>query len=620
MLGPFKLNHRLLAAWLNSALAEDPDCHLVFVGQNDPGPYGRELVNTITASRAPDRIHITGWVSGSDFSGWLSTADVAVQLRTRSRGESSAAVLDCMNHGLPVIVNAHGASEELPADAVWRLEDTFEEADLIQALETLYREPGTRQRLGTAARAVITRHHTPEVCARKYARAIENAYYCRRYAPDFLVHRLAELEGLPREPDRLVCLASDLAANQPSPVPQRRLFIDVSATSRQDLKAGIDRVSRSIVLGLIQHPPAGWRAEPVFLDSADGVWHFRYARSYTLSLLGCPGSWTADDPVDMHPGDLLLCPDLTGDILVKAEKTGLYHHLRQTGVGLVFTLFDLLPVLRPDVFPAGADERFHEWLVRVCGVADQVVCISRSVAEELQDWYEADPAFACLPLPDIQWFHLGADLDASAPTTGLPPDAAARLELINTRTCFLMVGTLEPRKGHLQAIAAFDRLWKKGVDVTLVIVGKQGWTHLPPEQCPAILQIVSTLKEHPERDRRLFWLEGISDQYLEAVYSAADALIAASEAEGFGIPLIEAAQHGLPVLARDIPVFREVARDHAFYFHGTDPESLSDAVLHWLDLYRENRHPRSDAMPWLTWRQSCEKLMEIMARLMPAVS
>jgi len=616
MLGPFKLNHRLLSAWLNSGLADDPDCHLVFVGENDPGSYGRDLMNTIAASRAKDRIHVTGWASGPDFSAWLSTADVAVQLRTRSRGETSAAVLDCMNHGLPVIVNAHGANAELPAASVWRLEDLFDDADLTLALETLYRQPGTRQRLGHAARAVISCHHAPEICARQYARVLENVYHLQRYRPRFLVQRLAALDRPPRGPARLARLSLDIAANQPDPVPEKRLFIDVSATCRQDLKAGIDRVSRSIVLGLLLHPPSGWRAEPVFLDDADGLWHFRYARVYALSLLGCPDAWMADDPVEMRPGDLLLCPDLTGDILVKALNTGLYDRLRQTGVALVFTVFDLLPLLRPDMFPSGAKERFHEWLTGVCRVADQVVCISRSVANELHDRYATDPAFACLPLPDIGWFHLGADLDASAPTTGMPDTAAACIRKMQAGTCFLMVGTLEPRKGHMQTIAAFDRLWQAGQDVTLVIVGKQGWTHLPDDQRRTILQIVSTLTGHPEQNRRLFWLEGISDQYLEAVYKAADCLIAASEAEGFGLPLIEAAQHDLPVMARDIPVFREVAGDHAFYFDGTGPKVLADAVFQWLDLYRHSRHPRSDAMPWLTWRQSCEQMMHIMAPLL----
>ncbi|MDZ7598485.1 MAG: glycosyltransferase [Desulfobacterales bacterium] len=63
----------------------------------------------------------------------------------------------------------------------------------------------------------------------------------------------------------------------------------------------------------------------------------------------------------------------------------------------------------------------------------------------------------------------------------------------------------------------------------------------------------------------MFWLQGISDEYLEQVYACA-CLVAASLNEGFGLPLIEAARHRVPIIARDIPVFREVAADCAFIF------------------------------------------------------
>jgi glycosyltransferase involved in cell wall biosynthesis len=91
-------------------------------------------------------------------------------------------------------------------------------------------------------------------------------------------------------------------------------------------------------------------------------------------------------------------------------------------------------------------------------------------------------------------------------------------------------------------------------------------------------------------------------------------LIAASEGEGFGLPLIEAARHKLPIMARDIPVFREVAGEHAFYFAGERPEALAQAVKEWLTLYHKGKHPKSDAMPWLTWAQSAERLQEILLR------
>ena len=211
----------------------------------------------------------------------------------------------------------------------------------------------------------------------------------------------------------------------------------------------------------------------------------------------------------------------------------------------------------------------------------------------------------------VDWFHIGADIENSVPTQGLPDDSSLVLKLLSARPSFLMVGTIEPRKGCLQTIAAFEQLWDSGVDANLVIVGKEGWKDFPEELRRTIPEIVSRLRHHPELGRRLFWLEGISDEYLEMIYATCTCLIAASEGEGFGLPLIEAAQHKLPIIARDIPVFREVAGNHAFYFSGKEPTDLAGAVVRWLELYRSGKNPASDGMPWLTWRQSTERLLSI---------
>jgi glycosyltransferase involved in cell wall biosynthesis len=614
MLGPTKLNHCLVSAWLNSCLSRNPDCFLVFVGEKQQGTYCQDLEKTIRGSGAGARIWITGRVSPDDYAAWLGKAGLAVQLRTHSRGETSAAVLDCMNYGLPVIVNEHGANSELDSDAVWMLPDHFRQAELIAALDTLAQDPGRQERLGQRAAQTIAANHRPDTCAQACARAMETFYRRERSQPRHLVQALAAVASVSDDPGYLEDLACAIANNQPSPMAQKRVFIDVSATIRRDLKAGIDRVSRSLVLALIQDPPKGYRAEPVYLENETGSWHYRSAHRYIFGLMGCPPVWTRDSRVEMHPGDILFCPDLTGDILVAAEKTHLFDRIRQTGVTLVFTVFDLLPLQIPHRFPGGADKNFHCWLSAVCRIAHKVVCISKAVAQELSDWYETDPGFACLPMPAIDWFHLGADLASSFPTNGLPQNGRQVLDRINASLCFLMVGTLEPRKGHLQVLAAFDRLWAAGVDVHLVVVGRQGWTHLPESMRKTIPGIITALATHPEKDNRLFWLEGISDQFLEQVYDVSDCLIAASEAEGFGLPLIEAAQHGLPILARDIPVFREVAGDHAFYFQGNTPEDLADTIHTWLALHGQNRHPRSDAMPWLTWQQSCQHLVQCMTR------
>ncbi|MCI4412194.1 MAG: glycosyltransferase, partial [Thiotrichales bacterium] len=101
------------------------------------------------------------------------------------------------------------------------------------------------------------------------------------------------------------------------------------------------------------------------------------------------------------------------------------------------------------------------------------------------------------------------------------------------------------------------------------------------------------------------------DEYLEKVYAISTCLIATSEGEGFGLPLIEAAQKKLPIIARDIPVFREVAGEFAYYFkNDNDASVLADTISDWLDLYKNNEHPKSDDMPWLTWKESAEQLLK----------
>ena len=104
-------------------------------------------------------------------------------------------------------------------------------------------------------------------------------------------------------------------------------------------------------------------------------------------------------------------------------------------------------------------------------------------------------------------------------------------------------------------------------------------------------------------------MQSASDEYLEKIYASASCLIAASEAEGFGLPLIEAARHGLPIIARDIPVFREVAQDHALYFAGDEGAALAAAVQRWLTLAQQQKTPDSRKIQRQTWAQSAQQLL-----------
>ncbi|MBU2849777.1 glycosyltransferase family 4 protein [Acidithiobacillus ferrivorans] len=244
---------------------------------------------------------------------------------------------------------------------------------------------------------------------------------------------------------------------------------------------------------------------------------------------------------------------------------------------------------------------FSDWFTGVLTTADAIICDSRSVADEVLDWLRQHPEARQSPLP-IGYFHLGADLESSKPTEGTSQDEASMLAVLRERPTLLMVGTVEPRKGHAPALDALEMLWKEGTDINLVIVGKEGWrSH----------DLVRRLRRHPQRNKQLFWLEKASDALLMQLYAQSTALLAASFAEGFGLPLIEAAHYGLPVIARDIPVFHEVAGDFAFYFPNSDSAALADSLRHWLQLHAEGQAPRSADMPYLTWAQSTQQLLKV---------
>jgi glycosyltransferase involved in cell wall biosynthesis len=596
MLGPTKLNEELLEAFLDSPLADDPHCKLAFVGENDPHDYGAALLRKIAASRAYGRIKIVGYSDLATYRDYLSSADCAVQLRAATRGETSAAVLDCLLYGIPTIVNAHGANAELPDELLLKLPDAFAGADLAAALARLRDDAPLRTALAERGKAHIRAEHAPAHAARLYAQALEHFARHSRHGQYWeLVRQVAPL----CPPDELPLLASAIAFNR-APLPPRQLLVDVSAIIEADLKTGIQRVVRSILLALIADPPEGFRVEPVF--TTGGGRSYQYARRFGMDLVGERALTLEEAPVDLRPGDLFFGLDLFASGTTQNKQ--LLHTMHASGVGIYFVVFDLLPILRPEVFPFGTSQYFADYLRTVHAVSDGVLCISRAVADELIDWIDKEGLTRRAPLA-IGHFHLGADIKSSAPSTGLPPDADQVLAALAARPSFLTVGTVEPRKGHAQTLAAFELLWKRGVDANVVIVGKQGWM---------VDKLAERMASHPEKGRRLFWLAGVSDEMLLKLYGGASALLAPSEGEGFGLPLIEAAQHDIPIIARSLPVFREVAREHAYYFEGMQAADLADALVKWLQLRAQGQAPASTGMPWLTWNQSARQVQDVLLR------
>ncbi|MNO54356.1 D-inositol-3-phosphate glycosyltransferase [compost metagenome] len=596
--GKTKQNHRLLDAWeASSVLRGDKRCKLVYVGDTDDSPYAHELSERVRKYGKSGNVRISGWTDTNTYRLYLAAADVAVQLRTLSRGETSAAVLDCMNYAIATVINANGSMADIPGDVVRKIPDEFFDSELTAELEFLRLHPDERQALARRAQEFLHTVHDPAHCAEGYAQSIET--FCRKnaFGSRSLVSSLAQ--ALPPNPseDQLKELSRVLALDFPRRRPSRTLFLDVSVVARDDFKTGIQRVVRALTLALIDAPPEGFRVEPVYLSEDHGAWHYRYAHDYTLGLLNLARGWIGSNRIEAQPGDILLGLDLAGGYVIQADREGVYRDLQNRGVKVSFVVYDLIPVQLDNIYPPGFKEGHADWL-KVVAKADSAICISQAVAHDLAEWV-AENVPERTPHLDIQWFHLGADLDTSSPSSGLPENAQDLLQRLSSAPSFLMVGTVEPRKGHGQALDAFERLWSEGCHFNLVVVGKEGWM---------VDTLAARFRQHPELGNRLHWLEGISDEYLLKVYANSSCLLAPSLGEGFGLPLIEAAQHKLPILARDLPVFREVAGEHAFYFSGHSAKDLSDAIVAWLGLQRLGSHPKSVDMPWLTWQQATAQL------------
>ncbi|MDD3835252.1 MAG: glycosyltransferase family 1 protein [Sulfurimonas sp.] len=396
----------------------------------------------------------------------------------------------------------------------------------------------------------------------------------------------------------LLRVAHSLELNAPNNS-NPNLFIDISILRKQDFGTGIQRVVRAVISELYKNTPKDYNLNLVYLSHEDNYWAYYRASDYEHNFtqaLPQQGIY----PIEPKSRDIFLGLDLTSDIS-NAEHFGLFTQWRNRGVKLAFVVYDILPILCPQWWPQGGSLTHTNWLNTITKVSDKLISISNAVSDEVQIWVEEANIKRERPLQYAS-FNLGADIKNSMPSYGLTKDTTSLLKEMTLRPTFLIVGTIEPRKGHKQTLAAFEKLWAEGVDINLLIVAKEGWM---------MEDFVLKLKEHNEQNKRLFWLNGISDEYLEQIYTHSSCLIAPSEGEGFGLPLIEAAQHKLPIIARDIPVFKEVASKYAYYFtNDNEPSTLADVILSWLKLYKQDNHPKSDQMPWLTWKQSTQQLLQ----------
>ena len=143
----------------------DPSAHLALVGHVDD-PYRSELTTHIAARGLQDRVTVTGSVGRDEYLGWLGRAEVAVQLRMATNGESSGALAETLAAGVPTIVSDSGTFRDLPEGLVVQLPTRSGPSEIAAAVSSILGSPAARERMSDAGRSHASANSYAEAARR----------------------------------------------------------------------------------------------------------------------------------------------------------------------------------------------------------------------------------------------------------------------------------------------------------------------------------------------------------------------------------------------------------------------------------------------------------------------
>jgi alpha-1,2-rhamnosyltransferase len=278
-------------------------------------------------------------------------------------------------------------------------------------------------------------------------------------------------------------------------------------------------------------------------------------------------------------------------------------------VGCVY--YDLIPLQYPEFCVDGPlVPLYRDWLDHAVDELDFFIAISQTVSRGLEQYAHASGRSTEVRSERFESFHLGADFSQSAPDGPTRPELRQLFPEDRAHSPYLCVGTIEPRKNHRHLLDAFELVWQHAPHVKLCIVGGVGW------KCE---EVVERVRQHPLHGKSLFMFNDVSDTELRFCYERAKTLIFPSIVEGFGLPIVEALHFGLPALASDTPIHREVGEEYCAYFDLNDPRSLAAMILHSEREGAPLAVKSAKDYPFATWTDSCRELLDKCLRLSDAV-
>lgn len=227
-------------------------------------------------------------------------------------------------------------------------------------------------------------------------------------------------------------------------------------------------------------------------------------------------------------------------------KPQLFHWLAtRQDVTPVFFIHDLLPLQFPEYFaPAHIDE--HRRAMDIFARYGRAAIVNTNVvAEQVRELLRSrgrrDMPVLVRPMPPDPVF---------AASCGRDPE-------LSDLPYFVVCGTIEPRKNHLMLLHIWRELSRQWRDRTpkLLVIGRRGWENE---------NVVDLLDRSHEIHEHVIEIDGLPSVDMARLFAGARALLMPSFAEGYGLPIIEARATGTPVVAADIPPFREIAPEATF--------------------------------------------------------
>ena len=407
-----------------------------------------------------------------------------------------------------------------------------------------------------------------------------------------------------------------------------RVFMECTATYQQDWHTGIQRVVRNLVNASHRvGPEMEISCQPIVFDARRGliaidglpvpgghspadtatprntvrrvksvlkrVGLLRFAQRADL-VRRQVADWAftsmrsrSDRQLTFQPGDVILLLDGTWQSPYWSDLA----EARRQGAQVGFLIHDVLPLTFPQFYPDHVTQVFRRWWLSACESADFLICATRAVSQDVM---------TVLPPktnPKIAYFRLGMELDGAESET---PVRSSLTDLFDTNSpTYLAVGTLSPRKNVSLLLDAFDQLEQGSEETQLVIVGGEGWD---------AEELVSRIQSHPKFGTRLFWFDDLHDGELDFCYRNATAMVTASNAEGFNLPIVEALSRQCAVIASDVPVHREVGGQWASFFPADNAAALAQ-VLGDPQAINARRSELVD-YSWPDWQASCEELLQ----------